>query len=84
VLAEVAGLERQERFKEGAMLVLSRKLGEAIQIGPDIRITIAKIDSKSVRIGIEAPEHVSIKRQEIAFEMPRLRDEERLLEATMA
>ncbi len=66
------------------MLVLSRKLGEAIQIGPDIRITIAKIDAKSVRIGIEAPEHVSIKRQEIVFEMPRMRDEERLLEATMS
>ena len=66
------------------MLVLSRKLGEAIQIGSDIRITIAKIDSKSVRIGIEAPEDVAIKRQEIVFEMPRMRDEERLLEATMS
>jgi carbon storage regulator len=66
------------------MLILSRKLGEVIQIGSDIRITVAKIDAKSVRIGIEAPEHISIKRQEIAFELPRMRDEERLLEATMA
>jgi carbon storage regulator len=66
------------------MLVLSRKQGEAIQIGADIRITIAKIDAKSVRIGIDAPDHVAIKRQEIVFEMPRMRDEERLLEATMS
>ena len=38
------------------MLVLSRKLGQSFRLGPDVRVTIVKIDRNSVRIGIEAPE----------------------------
>ncbi len=48
------------------MLVLSRKLGQRFQIGPDVRITIVKIDKNTVRIGIEAPDDLSIYREEIA------------------
>ncbi len=48
------------------MLVLSRKLGQRFQVGDDVRITIVKIDRNSVRIGIEAPDHVSIRREEIS------------------
>lgn len=55
------------------MLVLSRKLGQSFQIGPDVRVTIVKIDRNSVRIGIHAPDEVSVKREEIAFEMPQAR-----------
>ena len=47
------------------MLVLSRKLGQRFQVGPDVRITIVKIDRNSVRIGIEAPGDLSIYREEI-------------------
>lgn len=50
------------------MLVLSRKLGQRFQIGTDVRITIVKIDRNSVRIGIEAPDDVTIHRQEIVVE----------------
>ena len=52
------------------MLVLSRKLGQTFQVGEGVRITVVKIDNNAVRIGIEAPEDVSIQRQEIAFEVP--------------
>ncbi len=48
------------------MLVLSRKLGQRFQIGPDVRVTIVKIDRNSVRIGIEAPDQVAVYREEIA------------------
>lgn len=48
------------------MLVLSRKLGQRFQIGPDVRVTIVKIDRNSVRIGIEAPDDVAVYREEIA------------------
>lgn len=47
------------------MLVLSRKLGQRFQIGPDVRITIVKIDKHAVRIGIEAPGEITIYREEI-------------------
>ena len=47
------------------MLVLSRKLGQRFQVGPDVRITIVKIDRTSVRIGIEAPGDVTVYREEI-------------------
>ena len=47
------------------MLVLSRKLGQSFHIGPDVRITIVKIDRNSVRIGIEAPDDVPVYREEI-------------------
>ncbi|MGC8638646.1 MAG: carbon storage regulator [Isosphaeraceae bacterium] len=53
------------------MLVLSRKLGQSLRLGKSVRITVVKIDANSVRIGIDAPEHVSIQRQEITFDIPQ-------------
>lgn len=66
------------------MLVLSRKAGEAIQIGENIRIVVSKIEGQQVRIGIEAPMSVSIKRQEICFELPNKGEVDRLLQAVGA
>ena len=47
------------------MLVLSRKQFEGIQIGPDIRIKVVKVDRNQVRLGIEAPGDVLIVRDEL-------------------
>lgn len=47
------------------MLVLSRKLGQRFQVGEDVRISIVRIDAHSVRIGIEAPDGVTVYREEI-------------------
>ena len=47
------------------MLVLTRKLGEKIQIGDDISILIMEVKGKQVRLGIEAPSTVKIHREEI-------------------
>jgi carbon storage regulator len=47
------------------MLVLSRKVNEKVMIGNDIVITIVKVDRNQVRIGIEAPGHVPVYREEI-------------------
>ncbi len=47
------------------MLVLTRKVGEKIQIGDDITILIMDIKGKQVRIGIDAPETVKVHREEI-------------------
>jgi len=47
------------------MLVLSRKHLEGIRIGDDIRIVVVKVERNGVRIGIEAPGHVGIVREEL-------------------
>ncbi len=47
------------------MLVLSRKPLQSIMIGPDIKITIVKVERNQVRIGIEAPRNVTILRDEL-------------------
>ena len=54
------------------MLVLSRKLGEKITIGPNIVITIVDVDRGRVRIGIEAPRDITVYRAELlpAIEKP--------------
>lgn len=46
------------------MLVLTRKIGEAVLIGNDVRVTIVQIRGKQVRLGIEAPPDFSILREE--------------------
>ena len=47
------------------MLVLSRKPSEVIRLGEDIKITIIRIGPNVVRIGIEAPKHIGIVREEL-------------------
>lgn len=47
------------------MLVLTRKSGESIAIGNDIKVTILGISGKQAKIGITAPENVLVFREEI-------------------
>ncbi|HBU12474.1 MAG TPA: carbon storage regulator [Clostridiales bacterium] len=46
------------------MLVLTRKINEAILIGDDIKVTLLNIESDRVRIGIDAPKSMRIYRYE--------------------
>lgn len=50
------------------MLVLSRRVGEKIEIGNGITVTVLRVTGKTVRIGIEAPDCVSIRRSEITLD----------------
>jgi carbon storage regulator CsrA len=47
------------------VLVLSRKIGETIVIGRDIRVTLVSIRGRKVRLAIEAPATVPILREEL-------------------
>jgi carbon storage regulator len=47
------------------MLVLSRRLGESITIDGDIRVTVVAVQGDNVRLGIQAPAHVGVDREEI-------------------
>lgn len=51
------------------MLVLSRKSNEEIIIGSDIHVKVLEISSNRVRLGISAPNHVPVLRQEIFARM---------------
>jgi carbon storage regulator len=48
------------------MLVLTRKVGERIQLGYNITVTLVKINGSVVRIGIDAPPEMVVVRQELA------------------
>lgn len=47
------------------MLVLTRRQGEGIIIGDDIKITIVELKGGGVRIGIDAPRELKVHRQEV-------------------
>ncbi len=47
------------------MLVLTRKLGEGIKIGDNIKITVEKISKGQIKIGIDAQKDVVICREEV-------------------
>ena len=48
------------------MLVLSRKVGESIEIAGGIRVTVSEVKGGRVRLSIQAPPDVRVLRKEIA------------------
>jgi carbon storage regulator len=62
--------------EEKDMLVLSRKAGEQIVIGDNIRLVVSQIKGQRVSIGIVAPEHVPVVRGELKAK-PRPQDAQR-------
>ena len=57
------------------MLVLTRRGEEGIHIGADVRIVVLDISGDQVRIGIEAPAHKSILRDEVFERVARANSE---------
>ena len=53
------------------MLVLSRKLGESIVIGDDVRVTIIHVGGGRVRLGVEAPLATPVHRAEVSAKIAR-------------
>ncbi len=53
------------------MLVLTRKSGEKIQIGEEITLSIEQIRGDRVRIGVTAPRHIPVYREEL---LPQVAD----------
>lgn len=53
------------------MLCLTRHRGEAIVIGQDITVTVLSVIGDKVRLGIEAPQSISVHRQEVADAIAR-------------
>ena len=49
----------------GFLLILTRKVGEAVAIGDDIQISIVEIKGTQVKLGIQAPKNIEVHREEI-------------------
>ena len=54
------------------MLVLTRKVGEKLLIGDDVVVSVVEVNRGSVRLGVEAPRHLSVFRYEV---YERIREE---------
>jgi carbon storage regulator len=56
------------------MLILSRKVGEAIRIGENIEIIVTEISQNRVKIGIKSPKSIPVYREEL---YQKIKDENR-------
>lgn len=48
------------------MLILTRRIGESLQIGDDITLTVLAVKGNQVRIGVVAPKDVAVHREEVS------------------
>lgn len=56
------------------MLILTRKLGESITIGDEIKVTVLGVFGRQVRLGVDAPPAVIVHREEVYL---KIQDENR-------
>jgi len=63
------------------MLILTRKSGESLHLGDDIKITVFSVQGKQVKLGIEVPEDMTVYREEV---YQRIKEENRLAMQTSA
>lgn len=56
------------------MLILTRNVGQSINIGDDIEVTVLEVRGLQVRIGINAPKEVSVHREEIYLRIAAEKD----------
>ena len=64
------------------MLILTRKIGESVIINEDITVTVLGVKGNQIRIGVDAPRHVSVHREEIYQRVKKEELEEEEEEAT--
>jgi len=53
------------------MLVLARKVNQSVMIGDNIKVTIIEVAQGKVKLGISAPDHVAVHRQEVWEEIQK-------------
>jgi len=56
------------------MLILTRRIGESVYIGDEVRLTVLGVRGTQVRIGINAPKDVPVHREEIYYKIKHEQD----------
>lgn len=56
------------------MLILTRRVGETVMIGEEVTVTVLGVKGNQVRIGVNAPKHVAVHREEIFERIKREQD----------
>ncbi len=64
------------------MLILTRRVGEAVVIGEEVTVTVLGVKGNQVRIGVNAPKTVSVHRDEIYERIKNEREASELLSPT--
>lgn len=47
------------------MLILTRRVGEAVVIGDEVTVTVLRVKGNQVRLGVSAPKSISVQREEL-------------------
>lgn len=51
------------------MLILSRRSGESLNLGDEIKITVLEVNGKQVKLGLQVPEDIAVYREEIYLQV---------------
>jgi len=57
------------------VLILTRRVGETLMIGDDVTVTVLGVKGNQVRLGVNAPKHVAVHREEIYQRIQREENE---------
>ena len=57
------------------MLILTRRIGESLQIGDNIKVTVLSVRGNQIQLGIDAPPEVAVHREEIYERLKREREQ---------
>jgi carbon storage regulator len=66
------------------MLILTRRVGETVVIGDEVTVTVLGVKGNQVRLGVNAPRHVAVHREEIYERIKREQTDEEVLEVPQA
>jgi len=69
-------VKEQDEQKKGLknMLILTRRISEALCIGDNVKVTVLAVHGNQVRIGIDAPREIDVHREEIFYKIMRERE----------